>query len=194
MSGHIFASEKQYGYALPWYRGELLTLARDLGRRLLPAFDASMTGMPFARVCLSSSFLSCLSCSQINLRHGLTKGESFETCSAGAGSLMLEFATLSRLTGDESFEVRLSAEYRVLLCLRCGQRVARKAFFAIWNRKSDISLLGNTINLASGMWSHAVASTGAGIDSIYEYMLKTHILCAVVLSCVVWSLIDVQTC
>jgi hypothetical protein len=30
--------------------------------------------------------------------------EITETCSAGAGSLVLEFTTLSRLTGDERFE------------------------------------------------------------------------------------------
>lgn len=54
---------------------------------------------------------------QINLRHGLDPKESIETCSAGAGSLILEMATLSRLSGDPRFEV-----------------AARKAFFAIWNR------------------------------------------------------------
>ena len=47
---------------------------------------------------------------------------------AGAGSLILEFGTLSRLTGDERFE-----------------KAAYKAFFALWNRKSDKGLVGNTI-------------------------------------------------
>lgn len=56
------------------------------------------------------------------------------TGSAGGGSLILEFATLSRLTGDDRFE-----------------KAARKAFFAIWNRKSDIGLVGNTINIWSGV-------------------------------------------
>ena len=44
---------------------------------------------------------------------------------AGAGSLILEFGTLSRLTGDPRFE-----------------QAAYKAFFALWNRKSDIGLVG----------------------------------------------------
>ena len=44
---------------------------------------------------------------------------------AGAGSLILEFGTLSRLTGDPRFE-----------------KAAYKAFFALWNRKSDIGLVG----------------------------------------------------
>lgn len=34
---------------IPWYRGELLEMALDLGRRLLPAFNTP-TGMPYARV------------------------------------------------------------------------------------------------------------------------------------------------
>lgn len=79
LSGHLLAtppdsgnfSSSIRGYSLPWYRGELLDLAGDLGRRLLPAFETP-TGMPFAR---------------INLRHGLRgkggKAESGETCSAG---------------------------------------------------------------------------------------------------------------
>lgn len=69
LSGHIFASEPQHGFALDWYSGELLrcihllyrstsadcllnvssSLALDLGERLLPAFNTA-TGMPYARV------------------------------------------------------------------------------------------------------------------------------------------------
>lgn len=56
------------------------------------------------------------------------------TGTAGAGSLILEYATLSRLTGDDRFE-----------------RAAYKAFFALWNRKSDIGLVGNTINTWTGV-------------------------------------------
>jgi ER degradation enhancer, mannosidase alpha-like 1 len=53
---------------------------------------------------------------------------------AGAGSLILEFATLSRLTGDPRFE-----------------KAAYKAFFALWNRRSDIGLVGNTLNAWTGV-------------------------------------------
>ena len=53
---------------------------------------------------------------------------------AGAGSRILEFGTLSRLTGDERFE-----------------KAAYKAFFALWNRRSDIGLVGNTINIFNGV-------------------------------------------
>ncbi|KAK7061652.1 alpha-1,2-mannosidase [Favolaschia claudopus] len=131
LSGHIFASQEGHPFFLPWYRGELLQMALDLGNRLLPAFSTP-TGLPYAR---------------INLRNGVLKGEG----SAGAGSLMLEFATLSRLTGDDRFE-----------------KAAYKAFFAIWNRRTDIGLIGNTINIRTGLWTKPeVSGIGAGIDSFH---------------------------
>lgn len=49
LSGHIFASRPGQPFFLPWYRGQLLDLAHDLGNRLLPAF-ATRTGLPYARV------------------------------------------------------------------------------------------------------------------------------------------------
>jgi len=55
---------------------------------------------------------------------------------AGAGTLILEFGTLSRLTGDERYE-----------------KAARRAFFGVWNRKSDVGLVGNTINTRTGVRS-----------------------------------------
>ncbi|KAJ7129769.1 alpha mannosidase-like protein [Mycena epipterygia] len=144
LSGHIFANQTGQPFFLPWYRGELLEMAHDLGKRLLPAF-ATPTGLPYAR---------------INLRHGVLKGEGVETCTAGAGSLLLEFATLSRLTGDDRFE-----------------KAANKAFFAIWNRRSDIGLVGNTINIRTGAWTKPeVSGIGAGMDSFFEYALKWYIM------------------
>jgi len=59
----------------------LLTLAEDLGNRLLPAFD-SPTGMPYMFV---------------NLRTGAVRGEVSNP--AEIGTLLLEFGTLSRRTG-----------------------------------------------------------------------------------------------
>lgn len=37
---------------MPWYRGELLDLAKDLGYRFLPAFNTT-TGIPYGRVSLT---------------------------------------------------------------------------------------------------------------------------------------------
>ncbi|KAK4701911.1 ER degradation enhancer, mannosidase alpha-like 1, partial [Phenoliferia sp. Uapishka_3] len=162
LSGHMLATNPKRGYELRWYRGELLALARDLGRRLLPAFNTP-TGIPFPRVHLQHGLSSFLLLSQrlsfIPELSGVRKGETTETCAAGAGSLLLEFGALSRLTGDPVFE-----------------EVARKAFFAMWNRRSDLDLLGNTIDLREGKWLHGVSSTGAGIDSFFEYAAKAYVL------------------
>ncbi len=49
LSGHIFANSTSHRFHLPWYRGELLDMAHDLGKRLLPAFSTP-TGLPYARV------------------------------------------------------------------------------------------------------------------------------------------------
>ena len=68
--------------------GPLLQLAEDVARRLLVAFDTT-TGMPYGTV---------------NLRHGVPVGETSITCTAGVGTFILEFGTLSRLTGDPLFE------------------------------------------------------------------------------------------
>ncbi|KAK3336693.1 glycoside hydrolase family 47 protein [Cercophora scortea] len=148
------------------YDGQLLRLALDLGQRLLPAFYTK-TGMPYPRV---------------NLRHGIpfymnsplhdatpgaeagsgaTEGppEITETCSAGAGSLVLEFTVLSRLTGDPRFE-----------------QLAKRAFWAVWYRKSQIGLIGAGVDAEQGHWIGAFSVIGAGADSFFEYALKSHIL------------------
>ncbi|WWD22230.1 hypothetical protein CI109_106721 [Kwoniella shandongensis] len=126
------------------YRGRMLELAHDLGKRMLPAF-ATLTGLPYARV---------------NLRHGVDKGESIETCTAGAGSLILEFALLSRLTGDDRFE-----------------KVAQRAYLALWNRRSQHDLLGNTIGVTHGHWlMPGLSGVGAGMDSFFEYGIKAGIM------------------
>lgn len=154
LSGHLFAKDPQNVWntthhsttqsPLVDYDDQLLVLAKDLADRMLPAFRASKTGIPYAR---------------INLRYGILPGEGTETCTAGAGSLLLEFATLSRLVGDPVYE-----------------NVAKVAFYALWNRRSPINLLGNTIDVHTGNWAYGISSIGAGIDSFYEYILKSHIL------------------
>ena len=60
----------------------LLELAEDLGNRLLPVFS-SRTGMPFVNV---------------NLKTGAVRDEN--TNPAEVGTLLLEFGTLSKLTGN----------------------------------------------------------------------------------------------
>lgn len=147
--GAHFAAEwlkNQGDQRLAWYNGELLGLAEELGKRLLPAFETS-TGIPYPR---------------INLRHGLDKSLRLQdvTCTACAGTHLLEFAALSRLTGNHTYELK-----------------ARNAMEAIWNyRESKNDLVGTTINVNSGQWSRKDSGVGAGIDSYYEYCLKAYVL------------------
>ncbi|ORZ07615.1 glycoside hydrolase [Absidia repens] len=144
LSAHMLASDPSLGHQIENYDGGLLRLAIDLAQRFLPAFKKSKSGIPYPRV---------------NLRHGVPKTETVETCTAGAGSLILEFGVLSRLTGDPQYE-----------------EVAKQALYALWDRRSDIDLVGNVINIQTGQWIHTASSTGAGIDSFFEYLLKAYIL------------------
>merc|ERR1711871_794004 len=73
------------------YNGELLDMSLDLGNRMLPAFRTK-SGLP--------SHL-------VNLKYGIPKSkkkEAKETCVAAAGTLLLEFGILSRLSGVSAFE------------------------------------------------------------------------------------------
>lgn len=151
------------------YDGQLLRLALDLATRLLPAFYTA-TGMPYPRVNLRHGIPfyvnSPLHGSDNSEANGGGSGqrasgpiEITETCSAGAGSLVLEFTVLSRLTGDPRFE-----------------QLAKRAFWAVWYRRSDIGLIGAGVDAEQGRWIGAYSVIGAGADSFFEYALKTHIL------------------
>ena len=37
------------------------------------------------------------------------------------------------------------------------------------------SFSGNTINIVSGKWVSAMSGIGAGMDSLYEYLLKVNV-------------------
>ncbi|XP_042222341.1 ER degradation-enhancing alpha-mannosidase-like protein 3 isoform X2 [Homarus americanus] len=148
ISGHVMAEHLNQLYgALGWYRGELLTMARDLATRLLPAFNTT-TGIPHAKV---------------NLKYGMKSPKlqsSRDTCTACAGTIILEFAALSRLTGDSIFEEK-----------------ARQAMDCLWSQRHRGSdLVGTVLNVHSGDWVRRDSGVGAGIDSYYEYLLKAYVL------------------
>ncbi|EPB83370.1 ER degradation enhancer, mannosidase alpha-like 1 [Mucor circinelloides 1006PhL] len=144
LSAHMLATDPSLNHTIQGYNDELLHMAQDLADRLMPAFQTSKTGIPFPRV---------------NLKRGVPPSETTETCTAGAGSLILEFGVLSRLTGDPTYE-----------------QAAKKALRAVWSRRSHLNLLGNVIDIQTGRWIHTASSTGAGIDSVFEYMLKAYVL------------------
>jgi mannosidase alpha-like ER degradation enhancer 2 len=114
-----------------------LELAEDLGTRLLPAFE-SPTGIPYRSV---------------NLRFGVPRDP--ETNPAEAGTLLLEFGTLSRLTGKQLFYEK-----------------AKRALEEVFRRRSELGLVGDRIHAETGEWLSFDCHVSAGIDSYFEYQLK----------------------
>jgi ER degradation enhancer, mannosidase alpha-like 2 len=115
----------------------LLSLAEDLGSRLLPVFN-SPTGLPYVYV---------------NLRTGQTRDPV--TNPAETGTLLLEFGTLSKLTGRPVFYEK-----------------AKRALVETFKRRSPLGLVGESINVETGAWTSTDSHISGGIDSYYEYLLK----------------------
>jgi len=92
------------------YDGILLTLAHDMGRRLLPAFNTK-TGIPYGTV---------------NLLYGVPHGETTVASLAGAGTLSIEMELLSRLTGDVSFGKAAKLATRALWTRRSSLNLVGK--------------------------------------------------------------------
>jgi len=119
----------------------LLSLAEDLGNRLLPVFK-SPTGLPYVYV---------------NLRTGQTRDPV--TNPAETGTLLLEFGTLSKLTGKPVFYEK-----------------AKRALVETFKRRSPLGLVGESINVDTGAWTNADSHISGGIDSYYEYLWKCWLL------------------
>jgi mannosidase alpha-like ER degradation enhancer 2 len=119
----------------------LLSLAEDLGNRLLPAFN-SPTGLPYVYV---------------NLRTGQTRDPV--TNPAETGTLLLEFGTLSKLTGKPVFYEK-----------------AKRALVETFQRRSPLGLVGESINVETGEWTSTDSHISGGIDSYYEYLWKCWVL------------------
>nr|XP_029545039.1 ER degradation-enhancing alpha-mannosidase-like protein 3 isoform X3 [Oncorhynchus nerka] len=140
---------RQRGERMQWYRDELLHMAKELGNRLLPAFNTT-SGLPYPRVNLRYGVLNPLS----------RTGTESDTCTACAGTMILEFAALSRLSGEAVFEEN-----------------ARKALDVLWEKRQRGSdLVGTVINIHNGDWVRRDSGVGAGIDSYYEYLMKAYVL------------------
>jgi len=146
ISAHLLIEDSNFPDLAPdWYLDDLLGLAHDLADRLLPAFEKTSTGLPYPRV---------------NLKNGVPPNGRTSTCTAGIGSLLLEFILLSRLIGDPIYEI-----------------YARKAVKNLFTyRNKSTGLLGNVIDIISGEWQGKVSGLGAGIDSFYEILLKSYIM------------------
>jgi mannosidase alpha-like ER degradation enhancer 2 len=118
-----------------------LTLAEDLGNRLLPVFN-SPTGMPYRYV---------------NLKTG--KVSKPISNPAETGTLIVEFGTLSKLTGNPIFFEK-----------------TKRALVETYSRRSKIGLVGEWINVETGEWTNTDSHISGAIDSYYEYLVKCSLL------------------
>lgn len=115
-----------------------LALAVNLAGRLIKVYDTP-TGIPYRF---------------INLKTGKASGNP--TNPAEAGTALLEYGTLTRLTGDSLY-----------------YRTAKRAVQAVYQRRSPkTGLVGSEIDVVTGKWVGRESSISGGSDSYYEYLLK----------------------
>jgi mannosyl-oligosaccharide alpha-1,2-mannosidase len=124
LSGHLASGDP-----------ELLAKAKELADRLMPAF-ATPTGLPYRF---------------INLRTGAVRDSL--TNPAEAGTLLSEWGTLSRLTGEPRYH-----------------EVTRRAMTTLFEKRSAIGLLAVQIDALTGEWKDRRATVGSYADSYYEYL------------------------
>ncbi|KAK7198124.1 Glycosyl hydrolase family 47 [Novymonas esmeraldas] len=124
------------------YKGGLADMARDLGDRLMRTFETP-SGLPMR---------------MIRLRDGIASNPM--TSNADAGTYLLEFSALSRVTGNQSYA-----------------RAARLATQTLHDMRESATQLMNTgVDAMHARWSSRTASVGACIDSTIEYSVKHHVL------------------
>jgi mannosyl-oligosaccharide alpha-1,2-mannosidase len=87
----------------------------------------------------------------VNLRTGALRG--VETNPAETGTFIPEFGFLSRATGDDRY-----------------RKAAKRALVAMFERRSKIGLLADSIDCMTGEWKSRRATIGPPSDSYYEYL------------------------
>jgi hypothetical protein len=93
----------------------------------------------------------------VNLRTGQVKGTRVNV--AEAGTYLLEMGMLSYFAGDPRF-----------------YQAAKRASRAVFDRRSEIGLVGEVIDVETGEWLNPSSHICAGIDSYYEYLYKGWLL------------------
>jgi len=94
----------------------------------------------------------------INLKKGVQPEETTVTCTATIGTCSIEFAWLSILTNNPIYEF-----------------TCRRAIHSLWSHRTKKGLIGAHIDVFTGMWTEAAFSISGGVDSFYEYLLKSWI-------------------
>lgn len=78
---------------------------------------------------------------------------------AEIGTCLLEFCKLTQLTGDSTY-----------------YKIAKKAVFEVYKRRSSIDLIGTIIDVTAGEWKKPECQIGARLDSYFEYLYKNWLL------------------
>ncbi len=93
----------------------------------------------------------------VNLKTGEVKGNQVNV--AEAASYTFEMGILSYYTQDTKY-----------------YQAGKKATLAIFERRSEIGLIGDIINVETGEWVSTQSHICAGVDSYYEYLYKSFLL------------------
>ncbi len=93
----------------------------------------------------------------VNLKTGETSGDTVNV--AEAASYTFEMGILSYYTKDPKY-----------------YKAGKKATLAIYNRRSEIGLIGDIIDVETGKWVSTQSHICAGVDSYYEYLFKSYLL------------------
>lgn len=93
----------------------------------------------------------------VNLKTGETRGDTVNV--AEAGTYTFEMGMLSYYTGDPKY-----------------YQAGKKATRAIFDRRSDIGLIGDIIDVNTGVWVSESSHICAGVDSYYEYLYKSYLM------------------
>jgi mannosidase alpha-like ER degradation enhancer 1/mannosidase alpha-like ER degradation enhancer 2 len=93
----------------------------------------------------------------VNLKTGKSKGDTVNV--AEAGSYTFEMGILSYYTKDPKY-------------YQAGKRATK----AVFDRRSDIGLIGEIINVQTGEWVSEQSHICAGVDSYYEYLYKSYLM------------------
>jgi hypothetical protein len=86
---------------------------------------------------------------------GTIRANDNVTCTACAGTLLMELGLLSALTGNPAYHER-----------------AHRAAAAIFRRRSALGLVGSSLATPNAAWLSQEATIGPLGDSFYEYLLK----------------------
>ncbi|MCF8368634.1 MAG: glycoside hydrolase family 47 protein [Bacteroidales bacterium] len=93
----------------------------------------------------------------VNLKTGLASGDTVNV--AEAATYTFEMGILSYYSQNPAY-----------------YQAAKKATLAIYNRRSEIGLIGDVINVETGEWVSKQSHICAGVDSYYEYLYKSYLM------------------